>query len=447
MLHQHIVGISVAVARNDKMVYARGYGYRARGPWSKSDLPATPHTVYNIASMTKQFTAACIMLLQQDGKLSVDDPLSKYFPSLPGAGVVTLRHLLNHTSGLADYLDLIDVNSLSMPKIIAALEKTKLRYEPGTRFEYSNSNYVLLGAVVSKVSGEPFDTFLTTRIIRPLGLQFTSIGTTPVDMKNGALGYTVPRCQEVRSENSSVVRLGCQVLQVPPQTVSILDFPDGGVNSTVLDLVKWDQALDAGRVVNKKLLAMMMSPGPHGPEITYGYGFGLRTFDDWGHREISHTGGWTGYTGKNATFPDDRVQIVLLSNTDTLNKVYVVQKIFAVLYPPSSQDAWYASAPGQNPALTHTARVLLTQLALKKLDPKLLSPEYRRTLTGDNLRQLTQQFDTFGALQHMVFVERDADTSGVYEIYRLFYPQAVVSYSVRFDAEGRAQEIDVSRED
>jgi len=313
---QHVAAVSLAIARGGRVIYAKGYGYRDLA----RRLPATPETIYNIASNSKQFTAACVLLLQQDGKLNIDDSLSKYVPAFPNGDKITIHQVLNHTSGLTDYLDTIDNATLTPAKVRAAVYKTKLKFKPGTRYDYSNTNFIVAGYIVEKVSGMPFDDFLRTRIIKPLGLQETTVGTAPMDLAGGAVGYTV-----VKSRTVPTV----------PQTVAILDFPDGGINSTVLDLVQWDDALDTGRVINKNLLEVMFTPSrfrqdPDWPG--FGYGLGVHVGSVAGHREVAHTGGWTGFTSENATLPDQRFAVVMLSNTDTFDKRPMTRRIISLFY-------------------------------------------------------------------------------------------------------------------
>ena len=317
MAKQHLAGVSLAIAQNGTILYARGYGWRNVA----KRLPASADTVYNIASISKQFTAASVLLLQQDGKLSLDDPLSKYLPSLRHAHEVSLLQMLDHTSGLPDYLDLVDNNSLSYPVILAALKDAPLRFKPGTKFQYSNTNYVLMGPVVQQTSAESFDGFLTRRIIRPLHLSSTSAGTTPIDMPNGARGYTVIKGKLVPTPLQAAA-------------VAILDFPDGCVNSTVTDLVAWDAALDNGQVVDQQNLHLMVTPGHYRAERRAWYGVGLEITEVDGHREVFHQGQWTGYAGENATFPDDGFDVVVLSNTDTFDEQQLVQRIFELFHTP-----------------------------------------------------------------------------------------------------------------
>ena len=313
---QHVAAVSLAIARDGRVIYAKGYGHRDLA----RRITATPETIYNIASNSKQFTAACVLLLQQDGKLNIDDKLSKYLPAFPNGDKITIHEVLDHTSGLTDYLDMIDNATLTPAKVHAAVYKTKLKFRPGSKFEYSNTNYIVAGLVVEKVAGMPFDDFLRSRIIKPLGLHSTTVGTAPMDLAGGAVGYTVVKGRTVPTA---------------PQTVAILDFPDGGINSTALDIARWDDALDTGHVMNKKLLALMFTPSPFRDSDWpgFGYGLGVNIGSVAGHREVVHTGGWTGFTSENATLPDERFAVVMLSNTDTFDKRPLVRRIIALFYP------------------------------------------------------------------------------------------------------------------
>ncbi|MDQ6767604.1 MAG: beta-lactamase family protein [Candidatus Eremiobacteraeota bacterium] len=312
---QHLAAVSLAIGDHGTVIYAKGYGYRDLA----RHLPATPQTIYNIASMSKQYTAACVLLLQEDGKLNIDDKLSRYLPNFPHGNSITVREVLNHTSGLSDYLDLIDNATLTPAKVRAALDKLKLKFRPGSRFDYSNSNYIVAGLVVEKASGMSFDEFLRSRILYPLHLQSTTVGTSPLYLPGGATGYTVIKGRTV---------------PVNPRAddAATLDFPDGGINSNVSDLIRWDNALDSGRVLNQELLAMMFTPSPYRADWPGGYALGVGLDSVGKHREIVHTGGWIGFTGINATLPDDRFAVVLLSNTDTFDKTALAQRIIRLFY-------------------------------------------------------------------------------------------------------------------
>jgi CubicO group peptidase (beta-lactamase class C family) len=162
----------------------------------------------------------------------------------------------------------------------------------------------------------PFDEFLRRRIFTPFALTSTSIGTAPKDLRGGALGYTVTRAQTVKA---------------PPQDAAQFDFGDGGVNSTVLDLISWDHALDSGGVLNKHSLEMMFTPSPNTIVKHCGYGLGVRIGSIDGHREVMHAGEWTGYAGENATFPDDGLALIVLSNTDGFDEDPLMKQLFELV--------------------------------------------------------------------------------------------------------------------
>jgi D-alanyl-D-alanine carboxypeptidase len=315
---QHLAGISLAIGHNGTVIFAKGYGYRDLA----KRLPATPETIYNIASMSKQFTAACVLLLQQDGKLNIDDHLSKYLRGFPNGDKITIRQVLDHTSGLTDYLDLVDNSKLTPATVNAAIYKLKLKFPPGSKYEYSNSNYIVAGLIVTRVSGMPFDEFVRKRIFTPLGLRSTSVGTSPLDLPGGAVGYTVVKGRTIPVDPNA-------------DSATTLDFPDGAVNTTVLDLITWDYALDSGRVLDPAMLKLMFTPSGLRSDWPGGYALGVGLDSVAGHREVAHTGDWTGFTGENATLPDERFAVVMVTNTDTFDwggKVDLIQRIIRLFY-------------------------------------------------------------------------------------------------------------------
>jgi CubicO group peptidase (beta-lactamase class C family) len=222
---------------------------------------------------------------------------------------------------LSDYLDQLDNNALTYTKVRATVYKLMLRFKPGTKYEYSNSNYIVAGLIVEKVSGMPYDTFVRTHIFGPLGLHHTTIGTSPLDLPGGSIGYTVVKGKTVPVDPRA-------------DSTTILDFPDGGINSTVLDLVVWDDALDSGRVIYPDMLKLMFTPSPYKADWAKGYGLGVGLDSVSGHLEAAHTGGWTGFTGENATLPHDRIAVIMLTNTDTFDfggKTNLIQRILKLL--------------------------------------------------------------------------------------------------------------------
>jgi D-alanyl-D-alanine carboxypeptidase len=294
-------GLSIAVVHEGRVAFAQGFGVSDVG----HHLAATPQTRYAVGSITKQFTAASILLLAGEHQLSLDDHLSKYFPKFDGADRIRLRNLLGHTSGLHNYPLLIEhrwpiKGAIAPSQILTILEQDKLDFEPGSRYEYSNSNYAVLAAIVAKVSGESYGTFIERRIFKPLGMDASGSGDAFAQREHTAPGY------------SSLFRFF-----VPQQFISLdLFYGAGSIVSTVNDMGAWDEALLQGKVVSKEMFRMMTTSGKlnNGNDSSYGMGFVPGSQD--GHRLAWHNGLAPGAGGYclNVIYPDDDLAIVILSN-------------------------------------------------------------------------------------------------------------------------------------
>jgi CubicO group peptidase (beta-lactamase class C family) len=372
MLHQHLPGLSIAIARNGALLYASGYGYRD----VQKRLPADAGTVYNIASMTKQFTATAILLLQEDGKLSVDDSLARYLPDYRYAREITLREMLNHTSGIPDYSIVDNVpHKATAAQFVDLIKDAPLDFPPGSRFEYSNTNYVILGMIVEQVSGESYGSFLARRVFQPLGMRATSARMIPQDVPDGAVGYTYADGKIVAA----------------PQTADDLGYGDGTIDSSVTDLVRWDAALDNGRVVSRtSWRAMTFSPLSHGYGMRGGYGFGLDLSHLYGRRYIFHQGLNVGFAGENATFPQDGLEIAALSNGDPFDEDLFFRRVVSIVEPPTAAQvaADLESAAGEDRIITKKVTALLAGMQRGSIDSAIVTADYARTLTSAVMRQM-----------------------------------------------------------
>ena len=413
MKHQHLPGLSVAVAIDGRIAYARGYGYRNVA----ERLPANRHTVYNIASTTKQFVAAAILRLQQQRLLDVNDRLSEYYTGYRYADRVTLRQLLTHTSGIPDYLDRPGVPShATAEQQVAAVAKLPPEFLPGTRFEYSNTNYVILGIVVEKLTHEPLQEVFKKWFFRPLGMLDSTALVLPWTLPDGATGYTY--------KNGSFVAI--------PMSVADYGYGDGGVDSSAYDLNLWDQALAAGRVVDAESLREMTSPpqAPDGEPIPGGYGFALEVGTLFGHCEWQHGGDNEGFHTGNAVFPDDRFSVAVVSNGNQFYYDWLVMKLFSLFYPPSREqwDQFYAGAPHQDAAVTARALAVLRAMeagTIKKSE--ILAPAIVSALPGTP-KQIAADAGAAGRWTHAVYRGMDYRSGNRIYSYLLFYPRAVVAY-------------------
>ena len=297
----NVPGASLLVIRDGKPLVRRSYGLSS----VEDRTVATPATNYRLASVTKQFTAASILLLAEDGKLSLDDSLRKWLPSLPDvANAMTLRQVLSHMSGLIDYEDVIpatmtaQLHDSDVLKILDTQNRTY--FPPGTSYRYSNSGYSLLALIVGKASGNDFATFLKQRIFTPLGMTHTLAFEDGIStVANRAFGYSEENGQWTRTDQS--------------QTSAVLG--DGGVYSSIDDLAKWDAALYDDRLLSTKSRELAFTPVTDTDDPTVRYAMGWRvTQERIGGRTVWHSGETIGFRNAIIRYPEQHFTIVLLTN-------------------------------------------------------------------------------------------------------------------------------------
>ena len=303
LLTSPAASMAVAIVRGSDTLVMRGYGYAD----VTSQRLAGPSSIYEIGSITKQFTSSAIMRLVEQGKISLDDDMSKYLPSFPLQGHrVTIRQLLNHTSGIHSYTSEQAwrphwAEDLSPDSIVGFVTRDTFDFAPGARWSYNNTGYVLLGMIVEKVTGVPYARYLDEQFFNPLGLQYTMYCPAPNARDTTfAIGYS-PRSGQL----------------VPADYLSMTHpFSAGALCSSVRDYLVWQRALHGGRIVSAKSYALMTTPDTlnDGKRLTYGFGLGVG--DVGGHHMITHGGGINGYTTAQAYFPADSLSVIAFTNTD-----------------------------------------------------------------------------------------------------------------------------------
>jgi len=285
---------TVLVVKNGHTLIDQGYG-SADLEWS---IPNSPATRFRLGSITKQFTAASILLLQERGKLSIDDPVSKYMPDAPAAwSKITIYNVLTHTSGIPSFTGFPDYRTTEWKdtnptELVARFRDKPLDFEPGTKFIYSNSGYVLLGYLIEKVSGQTYADFLQQNIFTPLGMKDTGIDSNAAILPQRAQGY--------RRSPHGIEHDGYISMTIP--------FSAGALYSTTGDLLKWEQGLFGGKVLKPESLAKMTTPF----KSDYGCGLFIRTVD--GHKIITHGGGIEGFSTSLNYYPDDKLTVIVLGN-------------------------------------------------------------------------------------------------------------------------------------
>ena len=299
MQRQHIPGLSLLVAKGGKIVLADGFGLAN----VELQVPAKPETIFQSGSVGKQFTATAVMMLVEAGKVSLDDPLSKYFKDPPNAwNDVTVRELLSHTAGFGDYPKNFDFRKdWTEDELLKLVKGVPLAYEPGTKWAYSNLGYLTLGILIHRVTGKFYGDFLQERIFHPLEMNSTRIISEADIVPNRSAGY-----QLVKGE------LKNQEWVAPMMNTTA----DGSLYFSVLDLAKWDAALYTDKLLKKSSLDQMWTVAKlkDGQPNKGHYGFAWFIDDRHGHRCIHHDGAWQGFQTAIDRYVDDQLTVVALSN-------------------------------------------------------------------------------------------------------------------------------------
>jgi CubicO group peptidase (beta-lactamase class C family) len=299
MKERKIPGIALLVVQDNKVVLSKGYGFSN----VELQVPVKPETVFQSGSMGKQFTAAAVMMLVEEGKIGLEDPLTKYFPEAPAAWKnVTVRQLLSHTGGFTDYPEKFDFRrDRTENEILKAIQAVPLAYPPGTKWAYSNLGYATLGILIHRASGKFYGDFLQERVFGPLGMTTTRIISEEDIIPNRAAGYRLVKGQLKNQE------------WVSP---TLNTTADGSLYFSILDLEKWDAALTQGKLLKKSSFDQMWTIAKlkDGKPNSGNYGFGWFLENIHGHPIIEHEGAWQGFNTSINRYVKDKLTVVVLTN-------------------------------------------------------------------------------------------------------------------------------------
>jgi D-alanyl-D-alanine carboxypeptidase len=302
MLSRPVSGISVAVAHDGLVIFARGYGMANL----EHSVAVTPETVFHICSISKNILAAVLLQLVDEGKLNLDDDVTKYVPEAPTHGRhVTIRQLLNHTSGIYSFTSLPEAADnerldLTHEQVMALIKNKPLDFEPGTSWRYDNSAFYIAGMVVERITKQEYADYILEHVFKPLGMNWASLCNARMVVPHLASGYEVDRGRLVNTAFMS--------WKVPSAA--------GAVCATATDLLKWQAALNAGRFLGTQSLQLVRTPTALADGTLIDYGLGTRLGFLERHRVLGHTGSGGGFGTVLETFPDDHLSIVVLMNTD-----------------------------------------------------------------------------------------------------------------------------------
>jgi D-alanyl-D-alanine carboxypeptidase len=416
MTFAKVPGMSVAVARDGATIYTHAYGYANLA----TKAPATVQTHYEIGSITKQFTAAAILQLKEAGKLSLNDTLAGWISEYRRGAKVTIRQLLQQTTGIPNYTEVKGFEKIASTKpasfaaILALVARKPLEFEPGSRFEYSNTNYILLGEIVERASGTTWESYVRKNIFARAQMTHSGFIDDEAKLQPMATGYVVEK----------------NVVTVAPQFGSGWAWSAGAIVSTVGDMLAWDAALFGGRLVNQTDLASMFAGGKEAGKGS-AYGFGWVIDSAGGHKRYWHNGGTFGFLAANLVFPKDRMVVVVLQNAVTIvPPESTAQRIFEAFAPPT----FVAAAAGENPAVTARVRDWLTRFESGNIDRTQLDSQMNKLVTPQLIEQVKQQLGPLGKPQSLVFLGKTNASGSI--IYRYRADFAAMSFTILMEVNG-----------
>ncbi|MEA1648861.1 serine hydrolase domain-containing protein [Nitrospirillum sp. BR 11164] len=419
-----VPGAAVQAIRQGTVIYTKAFGSLD----ASNGAPVRPDTYFEIGSITKQFTAAAILQLQEAGKLRVDRPLADYLPDAPHAAEVTLRQLLSHTSGLHEYLDGPGIDELATrpiayPDLIARVATLPLDFPPGSRWSYSNTGYLLLGKVIEAVSGETYRAYLQHHVFDPLGLGEMRTTAEEPYLPNMAVGH---HHVDGRLERAGIIG---------PDWAG----PAGFLVMRLRDLAVWDTALRGGKVISPDSYRQMTTPFITSQNGSADYGFGLFVGAVYGQPRIGHTGGSLGFTTADEYFPKQDVRIVALTNLgdDSPEAGEALTNIvFTDLYPALAATA-ERPAPGEDARVTRAAADAFRDLQTGG-DYAHFGVVLGAKLAGGKGAKFATDLAPYGAPTAMTF--KGARQSGVerwYDYVLQFGPGVFLPFAVRLGEDGK----------
>lgn len=376
MKSANVPGVSLAVIKDGKPVKVKGYGFANL----EHRVPVTPETLFQTGSVGKQFTAALVMKLVQEGKIVLDESIRAFFPETPKSWErITIRHLLTHTSGLPDPYDVLDLRKdYSEAELLEIDAKLPLQFQPGENWSYSNTGYHLLGFLCSKVGGKFYGDQLVEKILRPAGMKTARIIDEAAIVMHRAAGYE-PR--------------GGTIFNQAWVSPKLNTTADGSLYVSILDMIQWDAALNGDKLLSAEVKRQMWSPVKltNGTTRPYGFGWSLAPYN--GRKLISHNGAWQGFRTSIMRFVDDKLTVIVLANSASANPDKIA-RLAAGHFVPALKPVEAKPVAEKDPKVR--------ELLLKLLDGtaadahKLLSPEMKERVTVSRLESVLSDLRAAG---------------------------------------------------
>ncbi len=410
---------SIAIVRDGKIAYLQAYGEGAVEPHKR----ALPGMRYSIGSISKQFTAAAVLLLTEQGKLSLDDPVSRFVPNLTRGNEVTIRELLSHTSGYQDYWpqDYVPpfmLQPVTAEKILDRWARKALDFDPGTAWQYSNTNFVIAGLIVEKASGEPLLHFLSEHIFAPLGMKsvmnIDQEGLTETD----ATGY---------------LRYAIGPLRVAPKEGKGWLFAAGELAMPAEDLAKWDISMIDQTVLKPASYAAMERETVLRNGLGTRYGLGVSVREEVGQRAVEHGGEVSGFTAYNMVFPDSRAAVVVLTNEDSVGvSSDLARKIAELLFKDTD-----AAKPEEQ------ARAIFADLQRGKIDRTLLTDNCNSYFSEQALKDFGNSLGPLGTPTEFTQTTKTERGGMTFRSFDVQFPQKTLEVWERIMPDGKIEQYQV----
>ncbi len=411
MKRRQTPGVALGIYSRGKILLAKGYGMSD----VELSVPVKPETVFQSGSVGKQFVSAAIMMLVEDGKLSLDDCITKYFPNAPASWKpILIKNLLSHTSGLAEY-ESPDRTGPKGPfylrldftedELVEKIEALPIDFQVGEKWDYRNTNYVLLGIIIHKVTGKFYADFLQERIFKPLGMNSTQLISEANIMPNRASGYELHHGELKNQE------------WVSPTFNSTAD---GTLYFNVLDIAKWDGALYGTTLLKQSSLDRIWTVYPlnNGKPNPANYGFGWMIDTLNGHKTVQHGGAWQGFTCFILRFPDDNLSIAVLTNLAGGGPAPIA-KVVAGLINPALMPPKLSEIRDDQPAIAERLRKLLAQMVAGEDVRSQMSVEMAAALTPDEAKDVQSEMKQVWPPDSFVLVKRRPVGDMVGSVYRV----------------------------
>jgi CubicO group peptidase (beta-lactamase class C family) len=404
MARQNVPGLTLAIVKDGKVVRTGAYGKADL----ELDVPTNEDNVFEIGSTTKQFTAVLVLQMMEEGKLSLDDPISKYIEDTPANWKgITLRHLLSHTSGLKEYVVIPGLGLIEEFDRKTFLDKVKpltLDFEPGVTFAYSNTNFALLGIVLEKVSGKTYTELINERILKPLEMTNTQILDPDAIVKNRAHGYMFQGGKLFRSRLSMLSNLS-----------------DGALMSTAKDLAKWDIALHSGKLLKPASFQLLTTPAKLNTGRPRPYGLGTFLAPLGARPFIGHHGASAGYSVGYGHFPTANLAVIVMTNVYAINGQQMVTSI-AEIVDPTLKVAAPTEKADPSKERTDKVKAALMKLAANEPDDAVLEPEMTAPMKTDRGRMGAGPYAILKSLDGMTFLNEEPYGADKLLTYRLSTP-------------------------